>query len=488
MAAIYLQKLAEVQPKGPYHIVGYSFGATVAFEIAVQLQASGASVASLTLLDGAPHYMAVHTAHHRSRFTGSKDEEESALFCAFLMQYLDIDYIEVRKQMNQYPNWDAKQEAATDILLKAYPNVHPSRQDVATATRVFYEFLKAGSNYKPHAKFHGDVVLIKASRPRKMASQLPSDYGLSECCNGKVEVKEVDGLHENFILGEGAKKCAAIITLKLFPLLGLPTADEELMVKEFHRRQLVRDHHKDHRYCELQHRHQTKWQPHMVSTLVGIWPDQDFWSTVETQKLLPLLILPTVDEEPMVKEFPSPATCQGPPQGSSLLRASTSASNKMAVNEAYEEHRVSRNGHAQCCRTPAPLCMTPWLMPLNTDPPCQLSLLAKVDLAFFWFRVSHLLHGTSFLQTVRFARAKECQVGDQTSCFPGSSYRNIKATIVTSFNSSIEIEVDVPSGDENSTSYQDVWPSVASWHPLVLNLRKFARGELTSAHPLAHPC
>lgn len=212
MAAIYIQKLAEVQPKGPYHIVGYSFGATVAFEIAVQLQAAGASVASLTLLDGAPHYMAVHTAHHRSRFTGSKDEEESALFCAFLMQYLNIDYIEVRKQMNQYPNWDAKQEAATDILLKAYPNVHPSRQDVATATRVFYEFLKAGSNYKPHAKFHGDVVLIKASRPRKMASQLPSDYGLSECCNGKVEVKEVEGLHENFILGEGAKKCAAIIS------------------------------------------------------------------------------------------------------------------------------------------------------------------------------------------------------------------------------------------------------------------------------------
>lgn len=212
MAAIYLQKLAEVQPKGPYHIVGYSFGATVAFEIAVQLQASGASVGSLTLLDGAPYYMAVHTAHHRSRFTGSKDEEESALFCAFLMQYLDIDYIEVRKQMNQYPNWDAKQEAATDILLKAYPNVHPSRQDVATATRVFYEFLKAGSNYKPHAKFHGDVVLVKASRPRKMASQLPSDYGLSECCNGKVEVKEVDGLHENFILGEGAKRCADIIS------------------------------------------------------------------------------------------------------------------------------------------------------------------------------------------------------------------------------------------------------------------------------------
>lgn len=114
--------------------------------------------------------------------------------------------------MKQYPNWDAKQEAATDILLKAYPNVRPSRQDVATATRVFYEFLKAGANYQPHTKFHGDVVLVKASRPRKMARQLPPDYGLSEYCEGKVEVKVVDGLHENFILGEGAKQCAAVIT------------------------------------------------------------------------------------------------------------------------------------------------------------------------------------------------------------------------------------------------------------------------------------
>ncbi|KAK8777046.1 hypothetical protein V5799_029609, partial [Amblyomma americanum] len=211
MAAIYIQRLVEVQPQGPYHLTGYSFGATVAFEMAVQLQAAGASVASLTLLDGAPRFMAVHIIRHQTRFTDSKDEEESSLFCAFLMQYLDIDFLECRRQMNQYPNWDAKQEVATDILLKAYPNVRPKRQDVATATRIFYEFLKAGGKYHPQAKFHGDVVLVKASRPRKMARQLPPDYGLSECCEGKVELKEVDGLHENFILGEGARQCAAII-------------------------------------------------------------------------------------------------------------------------------------------------------------------------------------------------------------------------------------------------------------------------------------
>lgn len=212
MAAIYLQKLREVQPKGPYHVVGYSFGATVAFEIAVQLEAAGAQVGSLTLLDGAPRFMAVHTAHHRSRFTDNRDDEETSLFCAFLMQYLDLDFLEVRNQIHQYSNWEAKQEAATDILLKAIPQVKPKREDVATATRVFYEFLEAGYQYHPSAKFHGDVTLIKASRPRKMALQLPADYGLSECCNGKVDVKVVDGLHENFILGAGAQQCAAIIS------------------------------------------------------------------------------------------------------------------------------------------------------------------------------------------------------------------------------------------------------------------------------------
>ncbi|CAN7975707.1 unnamed protein product, partial [Ixodes persulcatus] len=71
LAAVYLRRLLEVQPQGPYHIVGYSFGATVAFEMAVQLQGAGAPVGSLVLLDGAPQYM----GHYCSRFTDANEEE-----------------------------------------------------------------------------------------------------------------------------------------------------------------------------------------------------------------------------------------------------------------------------------------------------------------------------------------------------------------------------------------------------------------------------
>ncbi|XP_042150461.1 fatty acid synthase-like [Ixodes scapularis] len=211
LAAIYLKRLVEVQPQGPYHIVGYSFGATVAFEMAVQLQRAGAPVGSLVLLDGAPQYIQVHKVHHRSRYT-DVHEEEAFFLCAFLAQYIDIDFLQVKRQMVQYPTWEAKQEAATDLLLAGISDVRPSREDIALATSAFYDFLKAGSAYAPTAKFRGDVTLVKPSRPRKVAMQVPPDYGLSECCEGKVRIHVVEGLHETFILGKGALECANLIS------------------------------------------------------------------------------------------------------------------------------------------------------------------------------------------------------------------------------------------------------------------------------------
>jgi fatty acid synthase len=38
LASSYLQLLRSVQPAGPLHLAGYSFGAVVAFELALQLE------------------------------------------------------------------------------------------------------------------------------------------------------------------------------------------------------------------------------------------------------------------------------------------------------------------------------------------------------------------------------------------------------------------------------------------------------------------
>lgn len=51
MAAHYLRDIRSVQPHGPYHLGGLSFGGVVAFEMARQLQCQGETVALLALID-----------------------------------------------------------------------------------------------------------------------------------------------------------------------------------------------------------------------------------------------------------------------------------------------------------------------------------------------------------------------------------------------------------------------------------------------------
>jgi acetoacetyl-CoA synthetase len=60
MAGYYLDSIRELQPRGPYVLIGYSFGGLVAFEMAQRLSDQGETIALLTLVDAYPHprYMA----------------------------------------------------------------------------------------------------------------------------------------------------------------------------------------------------------------------------------------------------------------------------------------------------------------------------------------------------------------------------------------------------------------------------------------------
>jgi thioesterase domain-containing protein len=55
MAAEYLTKMKARQPRGPYHVCGYSFGGLVAFEIARRLRESGEEVGLVGLFDTLPN-------------------------------------------------------------------------------------------------------------------------------------------------------------------------------------------------------------------------------------------------------------------------------------------------------------------------------------------------------------------------------------------------------------------------------------------------
>ncbi|GAA1936422.1 amino acid adenylation domain-containing protein [Kitasatospora viridis] len=54
MAAEYVEQIRAVQPIGPYHLLGWSFGGAVAHAMATQLQAAGQQVALVAVLDSYP--------------------------------------------------------------------------------------------------------------------------------------------------------------------------------------------------------------------------------------------------------------------------------------------------------------------------------------------------------------------------------------------------------------------------------------------------
>jgi surfactin synthase thioesterase subunit/acyl carrier protein len=72
MAERYLAEIRNVQPHGPWHLAGWSFGGLVAFEMARQLRAQGEEIAGLTLIDP-PEPADPH----------STDFDESSLLAAF---------------------------------------------------------------------------------------------------------------------------------------------------------------------------------------------------------------------------------------------------------------------------------------------------------------------------------------------------------------------------------------------------------------------
>ncbi len=63
----YLHIIRTVQPQGPYHLGGYSYGGTMAYELTRQLQELGESVASIVMLDSTPD-------------SGSESEAEPLVF------------------------------------------------------------------------------------------------------------------------------------------------------------------------------------------------------------------------------------------------------------------------------------------------------------------------------------------------------------------------------------------------------------------------
>jgi nonribosomal peptide synthetase DhbF len=173
MAADYLEHIRQVQPAGPYNLLGWSFGGLVAHAIATRLQYLGEKVSLLALLDSYPP-----VGNDQPRNEGDFDDGR------FLAEQL--------KALGYYQG-DAplSVSGALDILRREGDLLSTLEEHQVTAIiEVFKMNGRLARHFRPQ-RFDGDVLLLPATQGE---APPPADTW-KPYVSGKIEVHEMDCEH-----------------------------------------------------------------------------------------------------------------------------------------------------------------------------------------------------------------------------------------------------------------------------------------------------
>lgn len=203
LAGFYVRHVRAAQPEPPYALLGYSFGAGVAFEMALQLQAAGLA-ARLVLVDGSPAFVATHTTRGRRRGARSAAADEADAL-AYFAQVLcgELDAAGAAAELERLGGWDARVARLAELV--AARGVRADRAALAAAAHSFYRKLVLGDAYRPAARLAAPVTLFRA---RDNYVALDEDYGLRAVCAGPVSTRQLAGTHRTILAGDAARVIA----------------------------------------------------------------------------------------------------------------------------------------------------------------------------------------------------------------------------------------------------------------------------------------
>jgi thioesterase domain-containing protein/NRPS condensation-like uncharacterized protein len=190
MASYYLQEIRRIQPTGPYHLLGYSFGGVLVLEMAHQLRASGQNVGLIGMVDTVVgEYLAKDL---RSEKTGAKKPPRTL-----------ANYVLSQFKRGGPKAWFHYVHRAIRLHAIRYMT-----RAAAKFAKTIPEFLKhthdinavASSNYrlKPTA---GKLTLFRAIK--QFDDTIPFDNGWSLFFEDGVDIHELPGHHFNILAEPG---------------------------------------------------------------------------------------------------------------------------------------------------------------------------------------------------------------------------------------------------------------------------------------------
>ncbi len=199
LAALYVEEVRKTAPAGPYFLGGYSSGATLAFEMARQLHASGDKVAIVAVLDsGLPN-------NGRSVRVSARALVESALnlFWWMIDDFMEAGPGDITARLRSRARL-LRGRLATVAGLRWQPHREPDIRDVLGMPSVPQEFsafleqhVRSLMAYVPRA-YPGQVTIFRA-RTQPLFRLREADLGWSRQATGGVDVNIVPGSHESIL-------------------------------------------------------------------------------------------------------------------------------------------------------------------------------------------------------------------------------------------------------------------------------------------------
>ena len=186
MAAYYVREVREVQARGPYHLLGYSFGGTVVVEMARQLREAGETVALVAMLDA--RTLQFERAHRDSMGAQMAARQDVGRLVG------NTKGLSWRDRVRYVGNKARTRSVRYGCLLLSRLGV----RTLPSALKVAWDVnLMAFQEYRP-AVSAGRLVLFRATE-QDFASG-PKDLGWGGLFEGGVEIHEVESDHERIFL------------------------------------------------------------------------------------------------------------------------------------------------------------------------------------------------------------------------------------------------------------------------------------------------
>ncbi|MEV0522547.1 amino acid adenylation domain-containing protein [Streptomyces sp. NPDC050439] len=192
MAADYAEEIRSVQPVGPYHLLGWSIGGTIAQAVAARLEELGEEVALLALLDAYPGSGAA-----KSRFRGEEGQESEG-------------YGVLRQGEGQ----EGGQAQGADVA-SLYRSSGMSEQALANLETVVRNMSGFAPDHTPRPS-RGDLLLFVAAADRS------EDRPVTEAVaswrpyvQGDIESHEVPVGHYDMLKPEALSRITRVIARKL---------------------------------------------------------------------------------------------------------------------------------------------------------------------------------------------------------------------------------------------------------------------------------